>query len=130
MPPGYLCETGHAVKRAGKARAITVPRAHEELQGGRGKRAGDGLAELRIGAGLNRKEPSGDKCKKYKNCSHGNPLSDGFERSQTWNRDTANHRWAFRDLCIPALEIRVLIEGQAKLGKELIHGHVAMSAMP
>src|SRR5262245_58171859 len=90
MPPGYGWETGQGSKRADKCGDQPEDGgSHKELQGGRGERACDRLAELGVGAGLNRQKSAGEKCKKDKNCFHSNsPLVRWSKtRSDSESRD-------------------------------------------
>src|SRR5262245_53046974 len=92
MPPGHFGETGQGGKRAGKGGDQQQHRsADQELQGGRSERAGDRLAELGVGARLNRQKAAGEKGKRDKNCFHETLLWSGILElflapSVTWAR--------------------------------------------
>jgi hypothetical protein len=38
---------------------------------------------------------------------------------QIWDRETANHRWVFRDFLMPAFQVRIPVQGQAELWKSV-----------
>src|SRR5918999_428387 len=45
--------------------------------------------------------------------------SGGLMLGQIWDRETANHRRAFRDRLVPAFQVRMSVEGQAELWKSV-----------